>query len=32
MPSKEELKRQLEEAAGIERRENPDQEGTTDVR
>ena len=32
MPSKEELKRQLEEAAGIEHRENPDQEGTGDVR
>ena len=32
LPSKEELKRQLEEAAGIEHRENPDQEGTGDVR
>ena len=32
LPSKEELKRQLEEAAGIEHRENPDQEGTDDVR
>ena len=32
LPSKEELKRQLEEAAGIEHGENPDQEGTGDVR
>ena len=32
LPSKEELKRQLEEAAGIEHCENPDQEGTDDVR
>lgn len=32
LPSKEELKRQLEEAAGIEHRDNLDQEGTGDVR
>ena len=32
LPSKEELKRQLEEAAGIEHRENPDQEDIGDVR
>ncbi len=32
LPSKEELKRQLEEAAGIEHPENPDQEGIGDVR
>ncbi|WP_076790548.1 YhcG family protein [Chlorobium sp. KB01] len=32
LPSKEELKRQLEEAAGIEHREHSDQEGTDDVR
>jgi predicted nuclease of restriction endonuclease-like (RecB) superfamily len=32
LPSKEELKRQLEEAAGIEHCENSDQEGTGDVR
>jgi len=33
LPSKEELKRQLEEAAGITGHcENPDQEGTDDVR
>ncbi len=32
LPSKEELKRQLEEAAGIEHQENPDQEDIGDVR
>ena len=32
LPSKEELKRQLEEAAGIEHCENSDQEGMNDVR
>jgi len=32
LPSKEELKRQLKEAAGIEHRENPDQAGIGDVR
>ena len=32
LPSKEELKRQLEEAAGIGHCENPDQEGMNDVR
>ena len=32
LPSKEELKRQLEEAAGIEHCENPDQEEKSDVR
>jgi len=32
LPSKEELKRQLEEAAGIEHQENPDQAGIGDVR
>ena len=32
LPSKEELKRQLEEAAGIDSPQNQDQEGMNDVR